>query len=326
MEDKSFLQIIPLLWQHKKVILVPVIVAILLTSIVTLLMPNYYESSATFYPVNSSLLEPSVQINERSIDYYGDDSDVDRLLSIANSGEIAQNLINQFDLSTHYGISLSERKGQIRLLKAFKKRYKVIKTEYDAIELSIEDKDPEMAKKLTEAIVQMIDHKSVSIVRSAQQNLLKNLRATFRANQEEVNIISDSLQKLRQQYGIYNTESQAEALTNLEVRSPGSSAVKKRIDNYNTGIARVINLESMQQELNEGIAKDVLQIRQIEAALASNTSSIHMIEAAFVPIEKSRPRRSLYVLGAALLTGLFMVLLVLIRKGLQTDLKEVSDT
>ena len=316
MEDKSFLQLVPILWKNRRLILIPVVVSIVLSSGISLLQPNYYKSFTTFYPVNSSLLEPSVQINERSIDYYGDDSDVDRLLSIAHSGEIAQTIIKEFNLAEHYKIDASDKKGKTRLLKKFRKLYEVVKTEYDAIELSMEDQEPEMAMRLVEAIVDKIDQKSNSIIEGAQQKLLTSLQSSYKANLEEVNRISDSLQVLRQTYGIYNTESQAEALTSLELKSPGSSAVRNQIDKYSAGIALVMNLETMQQELNEGIAESALQIRQIEAALASNPSSIHMIEAAFEPIEKSRPKRSLYVLGAAIVTGLFMIVLVLVRDSL----------
>ena len=324
MEDKSILHIIPIIWQHRKVILIPVIFAIIASSVILLLMPNYYESSATFYPVNSSLLEPSVQINTRSIDYFGDDQDVDRILSIARSGELIQEVIDEFNLKEHYGISSSGKKGRIQLVKRFKKLFKVIKTEYDAVELSIEDQDPAMARNLVAAVVRKIDLKLKSIIQGAQQNLLENLQSSYNANEQEIIRLSDSLKVLRQQYGIYDSESQAEVLSNMELRSPGNASVQRRIANYSAGISQVKNLEALLLELNEGIADDVLQIRQIEASLSTDRSSIHMIEAPFEPLEKSRPKRSLYVLGIAALTGFFMILMILIRESMSSQAEETA--
>lgn len=315
MEDKSLIHLIPLLWNQKKLIIGAVIAAGLITSAVMLIKPNYYKSTTTFYPVNNALLEPSLQINERPVEYYGDDSDVDRLLSMANSSAIMQEVIKKHNLAKHYKIDTSSSKGKIKLLKRFKKLYEIKKTEYDAIELSVEDKDPKMAQALTLSILQSIDLKARGIVSSSQQMILNNLKTTYAANLEKLSSVSDSLNALRTRYGIYDTKTQAEALTTLEIKSPNDLTLKNRISNYSAGIALVTNLEAVQEELNDGLASDAIQVQQIEASLKSETSAIHIIEEADMPIEKSRPKRSLYVLASMVLIGLFTSMLIIIQQN-----------
>ena len=120
MEDKSLIQLIPIFWKHKGLILAATIVAAILTSVVMLLQPNYYRSSAIFYPASSMLLEPGVD-NNQTMEYYGDDKDVDRLLSMANSSELINDLIEEHKLAGHYDIDDTNTKGKIKLLKKFKK-------------------------------------------------------------------------------------------------------------------------------------------------------------------------------------------------------------
>lgn len=317
MEDKSLIHLIPILWNQKKLIISAVLAAGIITSVVMLLKPNYYKSTTTFYPVNNALLEPSLQINERPVEYYGDDSDVDRLLSMANSTAIMQAVIQQHDLSSHYNIDTSSTKGKIQLLKRFKKLYEIKKTEYDAIQLSVEDKDPKKAQVLLLSVLENIDGKARGIVQSSQLMILNNLKKTYSANLKKLSSVSDSLKALRSRYGIYDTKTQAEALTTLEINSPNSSLLKTRISNYSAGVALVTNLEAVQDELNDGLASDAIQVQQIEASLLSETSAIHIIETADIPIEKSRPKRSLYVLASMLFVGLFVSLMALMSHNLK---------
>ncbi len=318
MEDRALIQIIPLLWRHKVFILSSVLLAGIVSSMLMLMKPNFYRSSTLFYPVNSALLEPSVQIQNRPINYYGDDRDVDRLLSIGKSSELAQKIIDDFNLAIHYDIDDTNKKGQIRLFKKFKKLFSIQKTEFDAIELSIEDEDPEIAQQMTLAMRDLINQKAHSIIEDSKKRLLENLITIQIANRAQIQNITDSLNFLRQEYGIYDSKSQAEALATLEINSPGSRSIQSKIDNYSAGISRVMNLEALQQELNEGLAKVAQQVQQIDASLKSDNPPIHIIEDATLPLEKSRPKRSIYVLASMVLIGFLSIILVLFKQQLSS--------
>lgn len=314
MEDRSLIHLIPILWKNKSLILGSSILAGVVTAVVMLLQPNYYQSSTTFYPVNSALLKPGLQIDNQN--YYGDDRDVDRLLSMATSSELAIELIEEFQLDNHYDIQVTDNKDRVKLMKRFRKLYNVQKTPYDAINLSVEDKDPEIAQKLTAAALQKIDKKAHDVVASSQRMMYDQLKVSLEANTNRLTSVTDSLQRVKTKFGIYSTETQAEALTTLEITSPRSSAVRSKIKNYSAGIAIVTNLESIQSKLNDEIADIAIKMQQLETSIGSTTPSVHIIEAADLPIEKSRPRRSLYVLGSMVLVGLLALSLVLIRESL----------
>ncbi len=316
MEDRSLIHLIPVLWKNKNLILGSAILAGVVTAAVMLLQPNYYQSSTTFYPVNNALLKPGLQVDNQN--YYGDDRDVDRLLSMAASSELAQELIDQHQLAAHYGIEVNDNKGRVKLMKRFHKLYKIQKTPYDAINLSIEDEDPEMAQKLTKSALDKIDKKAHDVVASSQRRMYDQLKMSLTANTNRLSSTTDSLQRVKNKFGIYSTETQAEALTTLEIKSPSSKILKNKIENYSAGIALVTNLESIQSKLNDEIADIAIKMQQLETSIGTSTPSVHIIEAADLPIEKSRPRRSLYVLGSMVLVGLLALSLVLIRETLSS--------
>lgn len=316
MEEKSLIQIIPILWRNKVTILSTVFITGLLTSAVMLTRPNYYRSTTTFYPANSALHDPAMGIGQHNIEYYGDDRDIDRILTIGNSQEIIDEVIQEFQLSRHYKIDISDNKGKIKLYKKFRKLYNIQKTGFDAVELSVEDKSPEMAQKLTRSLREKVDFKTREIVFGAQADQLKQINRSFTTKRNKLKSLTDSLKVLRIKYNIYDTESQGEALAAMEAKSNNRKYVQSRIDQFNEGVALVTNLETMQEELNEALADDAIIIDQIESAVESKSSSLYIIEEAQIPLEKSRPKRSLYVIGAMTGMGLVSILLVLIREQL----------
>ena len=62
-------------------------------------------------------MEPSVQINERSIEYYGDDRDIDRILTIAHSNNILEQIIQGEGLASHYDMKIETPRERVRLHK-----------------------------------------------------------------------------------------------------------------------------------------------------------------------------------------------------------------
>lgn len=315
MKESALVYLIPTLWRHKGLILGSSIVAGVLIAGLMFTQPNYYKSTSLFYPVNSALLDPSSNINQAT--YYGDDRDIDRLLSIATSLDLKMNLIESFSLSDHYDIDTSSQKGKMKLIKGFSKNMTVHKTQYDAIQLSVEDQDPQKAQELTQAAQTYIDEMSIGVVKQTQRRILDQITDQQSTLQKKLNQIVDSLSTVRSLYGIYSSESQAEALTSLEITNPLSSSLRKKIADYNRGIAAVTSLESTQALFNSQLNSLGIEAEQLALALSADKSALHIIERPSYPLEKSRPRRSLYVLAAMLSIGLLACALVLIREQIR---------
>ena len=212
------------LYKNRIRLIVLGLVTFVVSAAITLTMPNYYKSETIFYPTSEDLLKPDVIFGETDADmrFYGTDIELDRLLSIAESPQLYEFLIEQFNLSERYGIEEGSRQWRTRLRNRLDKNYEVRKTRRGAVELSVEDTDPEMAMEMARAARGKISDLAASIIRKAQAEMLEVIQRTVGEKEGMVVNLKDSLRTLREKYGIFSVEAQSEMyssiITELESR------------------------------------------------------------------------------------------------------------
>ena len=151
------------------------------TAIISLFLPNYYQSTTTFYAASPDLGMPDpVGEMEKDRDYYGEDTDNDRILTIASSNEVIWYLIEKFRLYEHYDIDPSNRKSKDKIVKKFTKLYNVEKTKFEAIEISVEDKDSLMAAAIANEARVRTDIIAQSLMKEGHLKRLNSFEATMK--------------------------------------------------------------------------------------------------------------------------------------------------
>lgn len=319
------------------------------TAAISLLLDNYYESTTTFYASSIDQAKPG-QIfgtSNRDVEFYGDDRDNDRLLTIAESNELADYMIETFDLYTHYEVDATKERAAFNVRQKINKYYTVIKTKRDAIELSIEDTNKELAAKMVNAARNKIDELAVAIVKNQLQQVKLSLEKNISDKDNKLKITGDSINALRTRYGVYNTDSQGEVfatqILNSEAQIARQSAklsslktagsprdtlnriaaniagykgelitLQKRSESFNKGQNQLIVLERSQKEMSNKLSQEKVQLNQLLTAYNSEISAINLIEAGGIPLIKSRPKRSLIVISAVLVTAIFSFIGVLL--------------
>ena len=308
--------IIPILWNNRKLIIGASVLSMVIATALSLILVNYYKATSLFYPVSEGLQRPIVDAKDDQLSFFSNDHDVDRLLSIAQSREIKYQIIEEFKLIEHYGIDPDHPKAQLKVTKKIDKLYEALKTKLDAIEISVEDRNPELAAQICNRTRELIEDKALELTEGARNQLIKSMTEEIASKETELGEMTAQIRTSREKYGIYDTESQAEGLATLQAKSPNSKAVQNTIDKYVTGVSEIKKLEVQQEELAKIITRDRNQLKQLSASQNRDISAIHVIEQADVPLEKSRPKRSLIVLGIGLLAGMFSSLLVLVRRSI----------
>lgn len=319
------------------------------TAAISLLLSNYYESTTIFYANSIDQAKPG-QIfgtSTRDIEFYGDDRDNDRLLTIAESNELTDYMVETFDLYKHYEIDSTMEKAAYKVRLKFNKYYTVIKTKRDAIELSIEDVDKELAAKMVNTAREKIDELAVKIVKDQLENIRLSLERNIQEKTKQLTIIGDSILALKTRYGIHNIETQGEVFASQiltaesqlanataklnALKSSGApkdtlfriqaniagftsqvNSLKKSINNFNQGQSQVLVLERRQKEMSNKLGEEGVQLNQLITAYNSKISAINLIEVGAIPIIKSRPKRSLIVISAVLVTAIFSFIGVLL--------------
>jgi len=346
-EDQSLIDVVSIIYKNRKKIIIASLVAGLVSAAVSLLLPNYYQSTTVFYPASSDLAKPMLVGNEQiNRNYYGDGKDIDRLLSIAHSTQMANYLINNFKLYEHYDIDSTNKRGPAQMMTKLFKLYKPIKSKYDAIELSVEDVDRELAARMANGAREKISHLSQKVIKDSQKRLLESYDENITEQEQELSIISDSLNRMMAKYEIYDATSQGstygELLPNAESKMIKSKSkleayiktgiqdsivkmrvnadayksqfenLKKRISLFNDGYTTVLYLAKEQDMIAKQLTIDKAKHALLKSTYDSPFASIHLVQEAEVSQIKSRPKRSLIVIGITVITGLLSILYVLL--------------
>lgn len=351
MENKdNLLGVISTIFKWKRIILLTCGITAVGAAIISLVLPVYYKSTTIFYAASPDLAVPEAIFGTggEAPDYYGTENDIDRILSIANSGELVRFMVDSFDLYDRYDIDPKSPRGRHYVALEFSGHFDVVKTKYDAIELSIEDRDKEMAAKMTNAARNYINDVAQRIIKESQAKTVRTFEENIAQKEADMRMMNDSMQRIRLRYGVYNTKAQSEnlseliatgeakvnlsraklssllnagynkkdTLTLLQANITGYEAQLQqlyiRLDTFNKGMALMDYLVESQLQASEQIAEDKEHYKMSKAAFNSEFPAIFLLEQGEVPVIKERPKRALIVVVSTFVAFIFSVLGVLI--------------
>ena len=350
MDQKTTLtDVVRLVYKRRKPIAIATAVVTFITIIVMLLMPDYFKATTIFYAASPDLSKP-YPIGDNSVQkkYYGDKNDIDRLLTIANSNNIKDYLIDEFDLYTHYNIDSTKKFSKFQLRKKLAKLYNVKKNDKDAIELSVEDTDKSLAAKMANGAREKIKMEIHNLIKKIQKSEIEKYNLKIKEKNRKLKMLNDSIENIKTKFEIYDPTTQSENLTeqltttqsqlsflksklkiiskDSHVKRDSVSLVKaniagnesklqelnSRIKTFNKGSLILNPLEKQKRQYINQLSLDNEKLNQLNAIYNSDFKVLHIVEKAEVPLRKFRPKRSLYVIGAFLLSLFFSILIILI--------------
>src|SRR5688572_1928457 len=210
----TLIPILGTLYPWRRRILLITLAAFLVSIILSLFMKDYYQGKTIFYAASQDLFKPEKVFGGGTTEmyYYGTGEDLDRIMTVSNSNEVVDYLIDSFDLWSVYKIKPNSPKARYKMRKALRENYKVLLTKQDALELTIEDTDPERAALMANAATAKLDHLVKSIIKNSQTALSSSLLRSIETKETIMQNTLDSLMFYRQQSGIYDAEEQTKFL------------------------------------------------------------------------------------------------------------------
>lgn len=254
----------------------------LISAVSLFLKPNYYQSVATFLAANPYSIDRTSIFSRTPGDYpvylFGNSKEIDRLLSIGRSSPLIQSIINEFKLTEHYEVNASDPMATAKTTQKFMKNFEIIKNPLDAIEVFVEDKDPQMAADIANAVVKKIDETYSNITKESKTQLTQTL-------QYNIDALNQRLKQIDSQI--------ASNPTNLNYLTQSKTTL---INDLNEA-------ETIKAQYN---------------TLANNeTSAVYILENATASLKKSKPNRTLGVLSTVLATLIIGVAIVVILEQLK---------
>jgi uncharacterized protein involved in exopolysaccharide biosynthesis len=283
-----------LLKWKKHILAVSVLAAVVAAVIALFVLDEYYLSQSVFYPINQAHNDKNVIFNSTSgtaVSYYGDKNDVNRLLTMANSKQLIEEIIDSFGMVEHYKIDRNEPYWKTKVYKKFLKNYSAIKTEKDAIEVSLYDTDPNLAANIVNTIVHLLDERNSKAIKENRGQLLVALKNDIENGEQKLarlSIEADSLIKSNKlkisfsQYGELIVDGD-DFLARETVRQ-----LFRELNNTQRELLNKVNIHD-----------------QLKVSVANSVSSISVVEKAEPADRREKPQRTIIVVVAFIIAFVF---------------------
>ena len=208
----SLLDIIGILFRWKKPLFTLILCATIGAIVVTLLLDDYYTAYATFVPTNE---EQKLFDSAGNLTLYGGDDAVSRVLIFAESSPFVNHMIKEFNLSEHYGIDDSTPRGRNQIEKQFKKLYDIKRNKHSGLEISIQDKDAEIAFNMVLVALDKIEDLYRSATSGNKELIKETYEKAIAEKEAELITVADTLTTLRKYFNIFDVKEQSKTLSGM---------------------------------------------------------------------------------------------------------------
>lgn len=311
-------------------VLIVVALAGILSAGVALLLPNIYKSTAVFFPTDPQTTDPDRLVEGGKLELGGRTEDLDRVITLGQSQPVAELLIREFNLYNHYKVgSPGDDAAENAVLNQFSSNLRIVHNERDAIELTFQDTDKQLAANVANRLVEVID--SIN-----QQLTLENRRGVLGLYKSRYDFLNTEFERTRRQvvqarrrYGIYGLEQQgrymAREVVELEsdLREAEGSGNSSRaaglrralsaltapdgqniinLDRYVVGADSLNLFTARLTDLQERLVKAQSEYETADLTLRAKISSLYLVQKAYPATRKSQPIRWLIVVGSMIIT------------------------
>jgi uncharacterized protein involved in exopolysaccharide biosynthesis len=310
-------------WEKKWILIAFSSIAFIASIIVSLTITPRFKSGVVLFPAASvslskNLVETSsISTDNRDIMSFGEDEEAERMLQILHSNQIKDHVVKKFDLMTHYKIDPMKPFPFTKLDSKYKSNIKFRRTEFMSIEIEVLDADPQVAADIANEIAIYVDSAIYNMQRERAIEAFNIVNKEYISAQNEIDQISDSLQKIRQ-LGVNDYESQASSLNTAYANAlaqGNKTAAGSILNRMNT----LSKFGGTYIELSQKLESEIERLGQLKAKYISskvnveqNLSQIFIVDKAVKAERKALPKRSIIVFISTLSTFALSLLILLI--------------
>ena len=158
-----------------------------------------YKSEAVAYPAN--------------ITPYSDESETEQMLQIINSQSIMDSIIEKYDLWSDYKIDKNYKYGRTYMINEYRSKIKIGKTPYEAVSVTVMDKDPFVACDIARDILNFYDKKVHDLHTQKVGEVVEMYERQLREKQRNIDSLKQRYTEISSTYGISDISSQSRETT-----------------------------------------------------------------------------------------------------------------
>ena len=234
-----------------------------------------YKSHAVVYPSN--------------ISSYSEESETEQYMQWVMSQQVMDSIIEQYNLYDHYGIYRNDPHSLSYMISEYGKMVKFEQNVYDAVVISVTDKDPVLACNMVNSIINVTDY----VIRTAQQAKFKEVIPNASIGVRMVNHYVDSLKNVMEATKEYGNLKGVDVLGDPDYMSS------------------LLSISALGDVRSKVVNNYVQSVRDA----SRNFTYANVVSKPFVADEKSYPVRWIIVLVSGFSLLFFGILVFLIVDG-----------
>ena len=304
----DLIDVIKTIQKQKRLILLMTLAAMGVGCIFFLVKKKKYKASAHFL-VNNPLYGDRNTVfrdyEQRYVDYFGGDDDLDRVSALLGSDTVKDRIIRNCQFQIVYKTDINTEKGHAFLMGVFDKNFNVKRTEYKEMEVSYIAYDSVTAANVANMAVKVAEETFRSYYTQMRNGMAKSISDKVKQLDTTIAMYTDSLASMRDRNNIYG-------LISPSRKNTMTSDVKGGGKGFGRAIEEVQNIESIKDQLVIDRARYISLINEHTATTNSAMDYLKVTTTAVPPSGPMGPPL-LTILGSAMAIGLFFsVLFVLI--------------
>jgi tyrosine-protein kinase Etk/Wzc len=307
------------IWSNRKQLLIYTGAAFVISVIVSLLITPLYLSTAIVFPAASSNVSFSEQRNVKAAAMdFGEEEQAEQLVQILQSARIKDRVVKKYNLLNHYEIDASDPNKNYKLTQEYNSNFTFTRTRYGSIQIDVLDKDPKLAAKMANDIVDLIDTVKNEMINERTRPAFEiNKRKLFQLQHERDSIVRilDSLSNL----GVVPLDMRSNLFQALvDSKNPNEKTELQNKIEINKKHGSVFDaLEYRRNEMIVKIEEFRVSYEQAESDANSNFTHKFIVERAVVADRKEKPKRMIIVLVSVVSGLIFGVFFLLIKQRLK---------
>ncbi len=259
-----------------------------------------FKSSATLYPAN--------------IICHSDESESEQMLQILESDDIKFQIIEKFDLYSHYKIDTNATSSLAKMMSYYKDNVIIEKTPNDAIMITVCDEDPQVAADMVNSIIEDYDNLVLKINAEKSREIFEIYSKAATVKEHIIDSLSDILKKYGTEYGMIDVKSQTRSLNE-------SSPVIKNWQEYRADFTRT---DTLLKSTIKRYSNDLNICEDAYRDINKKQTYSHIISKPYVADKKFYPIRWIISLFCGIGGCLIGIIAIAIIEGCRKPKEEVD--
>ena len=304
----NLVEIIRILLKQKRLIILITVLAVALGGVFMLVKKKKYKAEARFFVNNplygdrNTLFRTSEQ---RYVDYFGGDDDLDKITALGNSDTVMDRIIRNCDFDKIYKFGdMNNDTSHAMYMSTFEKNFNLKRTEYKDIVVSYTAYRPEDAANVANMSVKVLEETFRHYYTSMKEGMAKSINDKVKQLDSSISSLTDTLANLRDKYGIYNIISpDRHNITSGDMKGSGKG--------YGKGMEEIQNIESIKDQLVTDRSHYISLLNEYSAASGSSMEYLKLITRALPPTSPTGPSMRMVLIVSGMLGLFFSMIYVL---------------